>query len=61
MWNDLDHNLQCAVLSKILELSDNSDREMQIAFKAAFLELRMWSKFPCEIIEDLIIEASEGY
>jgi hypothetical protein len=53
LWNELDFDVQREVLIKILNMADNEDdSHMKKALFAAFLELRMWSNSPCQVIDD---------
>ena len=62
-WNELEFETQSTVLLKILSLMDEeSDKETKRALKAAFFELRIWSDFPCPVIDELgAVEAQESY
>lgn len=63
LWNELEFETQSDVLLKILNLMDEEkDNKIKKALKAAFLELRMWSDFPCPVIEPpYIVQAQEPY
>jgi hypothetical protein len=53
LWNELDFEIQREVLLKIINLVDDEpNMETRDAIRAAFLELRMWSNFPCPVIDN---------
>jgi len=64
LWNELDFETQSIVLLKILNMvDDEKNKNTKKALKAAFFELRMWSNFPCPVIEEktIIAEAQDVY
>lgn len=65
LWNELDFEIQSTVLLKIINLVDSEDNvEIRDALRSAFLELRMWSNFPCQVIEestDPAVQAQDAY
>ncbi len=62
-WNELEFETQSNVLLKILNLMDEEkDADAKTALKAAFFELRMWSNFPCPVIDAPdAVQAQECY
>jgi hypothetical protein len=63
LWNELEFELQSQVLTTILNLIDEEpNKKKQKALMAAFLELRMWSNFPCPVIDNPdIVQAQDCY
>jgi len=63
LWNELEFETQSDVLLKILNLMDEEkNKKTKKALKAAFLELRMWSNFPCPVVDvPNIVQANETY
>jgi hypothetical protein len=61
LWNELEYDTQSTILLKILSLIDDErDKKMRGALMAAFLELRMWSNFPCQVIEEESLPVAEA-